>query len=69
MGHKSGSYGEIDYNGNHLSIDVDPNTLGAIALTSGHERVECYWDGNQWVCTSVGFAGTGQSQAQAPGAD
>jgi hypothetical protein len=70
MGHKSGTYGEINYSGNQLTIDIDPNnTLGGIALTSGQERVECYWDGNQWVCTSIGFAGASQSQAQAPGAD
>ena len=56
MGHKSGSYGEIDYNGNHLTIDANTQTIGGFALTSGHERVECYWDGNQWVCTSIGFA-------------
>jgi hypothetical protein len=69
MGHKHGTYGDVNYSGNQLTIDIDPNnTLGGIALTSGQERVECYWDGNQWVCTSIGFAGN-QAQAQAPGAD
>lgn len=67
MGHKSGSYGEINYNGNHLSIDVDPETLGAIALTTGHERVECYWDGNQWVCQSIGFATSAEPPAAQAG--
>ena len=61
---KSGSYGDITYDGTSLSIEIDPNnTLGAIALTSGHERVECYWDGNQWVCQSIGFSSPPPSEA------
>lgn len=68
MGQKSGTYGNVNYNGNHLTIDIDPNnTLGAIALTSGFERVECYWDGNQWVCQSIGFATSEQPPAAQAG--
>ena len=68
MGQKSGTYGNVNYNGNHLTIDIDPNnTLGAIALTSGQERVECYWDGNQWVCQAIGFATSSESPAAQAG--
>ena len=63
MGEKSGSFGHVTYDGNTLNIEIDPDSLGSIALNDGQGRVECYWDGNEWVCRVIGFGTSGQSQA------
>ena len=52
---KTGSFGSVTYGGTMLSIEINPNTLGGIALTSGEDRIECYFDGTQWVCNSIDF--------------
>ena len=62
MGEKIGSYGNVSYEGTTLNIEIDPNSLGSIAIMDGHSRLECFWDGNQWVCQSIGFAGSSSSQ-------
>jgi hypothetical protein len=62
---KTGGYGNITYGGNggkNLDVDANPNTLGELKMTSATgEEVQCFWDGVQWVCTSISFA---QGQAQ-----
>ncbi|PWT93299.1 MAG: hypothetical protein C5B55_04785 [Blastocatellia bacterium] len=66
MTEKSGSFGTVTYSGNSMNIEIDTDSLGSIALTSGEGRIECYWDGNEWVCQAVSFyTGTIQA-AQAP---
>jgi hypothetical protein len=67
MGQNVGSYGSVSYSENTLTIEIEPSTLGSIALTSANGRVECYWDGNQWVCNSVTFA-QADNQSQSPSA-
>ena len=64
MGEKSGSFGHVSYDGNSITIDIDPSSIGSLALTSGGGRIECYWDGNEWVCQAISFHG--QSQGEAP---
>lgn len=66
MGQRIGSFGSISYQGNTITIEVESETLGSLAITSPDTRVECYWDGSQWVCNSIGFSlsetpGQGQS--------
>jgi hypothetical protein len=62
---KNGGYGNITYGGNggkNLDVDANPNTLGELTMTSDTgDQVQCFWDGVQWVCTSISFA---QGQAQ-----
>jgi hypothetical protein len=55
MGQNVGSFGCVSYNSNSITIEIEPNTLGSLALTSGDGRIECYWDGTQWVCNFVTF--------------
>ena len=57
MGKESGDFGTITYNGNTLTIEIDSGSIGSVQLTSGTGRRECFWDGNQWVCTVVIFGG------------
>ena len=59
MGEKTGSFGTVTYEGETLNIDITPDTLGGIALTSGDDRIECYFDGTQWVCNTISFGSTG----------
>ena len=66
MGQKSGSFGQVSYEGNNITIEIDSNSIGSLALTSGGGRIECYWDGNEWVCQSVSF---GQSQSEQAAAE
>ncbi len=54
-GSESGTFGSISYEGNTINIVISDNSLGVIALTSGDGQIECFWDGNQWVCNSVTF--------------
>jgi hypothetical protein len=62
MGEKTGSFGSVTYDGDTLNIESNSNTLGGIALTSGEDRIECYFDGTQWVCNSINFGPTPSSQ-------
>jgi hypothetical protein len=62
MGEKTGSFGTVTYEGDTLNIESNSNTLGGIALTSGEDRIECYFDGTQWVCNSIDFAPAPSSQ-------
>lgn len=64
MGEKTGPFGSVCYEGNSINIDILPNTLGSLALTHSGGRIECYWDGNQWVCTSLTFDTQSQNQSQ-----
>jgi hypothetical protein len=57
-GNKTGSFGTVTYAGATLNIEINPHTLGGIALTSGDDRIECYFDGTQWVCNSIDFGPT-----------
>jgi len=68
MAEKYGTFGTVAYTGNNLNIEITPESLGSIALTARDGRIECYWDGNQWVCSSVTFTTSGESSAQAPAA-
>jgi hypothetical protein len=67
MPQHNGSFGSITYNNNDatITIEIDPAALGDLALTSADGRIECYWNGTEWVCNSILFAGSGQSQPQA----
>jgi len=62
MGEKIGTFGSVTYDGSEITIDIDPDCLGSLALTARDGRIECYWDGNQWVCQALTF-GSGESQA------
>ena len=55
MGQNNGTYGDVSYTGNSITIEIEPNTLGSVALTTSDARIECYWDGSQWVCNAVSF--------------
>ena len=48
----------ITYEGNKLTIEIGPNSLGDVAVTDGVERIECFWDGTQWVCNIITFGPT-----------
>ena len=50
---KQGSFGNIIYDGNKITIEAEPDALGDVALTTRDGRKECFWDGIQWVCNSV----------------
>lgn len=66
MGQSVGSFGSISSQGNTITIEIETETLGSLALTSRDSRIECYWDGNQWVCNSITFSQSqtsGQSQS------
>jgi hypothetical protein len=60
-GNKTGSFGTVEWDGTELIIHIDPHSLGGIALTSGADRIECYFDGTQWVCNSINFGPTPSS--------
>ena len=62
MGHDSGSFGTITYNGNTITIQAEPDTLGDISVTAAVGRIQCFWDGTQWVCNSILFS-QGESQS------
>jgi hypothetical protein len=65
MAEKSGTFGTVAYTDNNLNIEITPDTLGSIALTARDGRIECHWDGNQWVCSAVTFStSNGESQSQ-----
>jgi hypothetical protein len=49
----NGSFGSVSYQGNTLSIDIAPGSLGNIWLTSADAQIQCFWDGTQWVCNSI----------------
>jgi hypothetical protein len=59
-GSESGSFGSVSYDGNTLTIEIASDSLGGIALTSGLERIECFWDGTQWVCNGITFGANSQ---------
>lgn len=58
---ENGSFGSISYDGNTLTIEIAANSLGVIAVTDGHGRIECFWDGTQWVCNSITFGTQGSN--------
>ena len=64
MEEKTGPFGHVSYDGNSINIAIEPDSLGSLALTHSGGRIECYWDGNQWVCTSISFDTQSQSQSQ-----
>ena len=68
MPQHNGSFGNISYaqNDNTITIEIDPAALGDIALTSPSGRIECYWNGVEWVCNSITFAGASSGQSQSP---
>ena len=51
----NGSFGSVSHDGTTLTIDIDPNSMGGIALTSGDDMIKCFWDGTQWVCNDLTF--------------
>ena len=61
MGQTEGSFGSISYSANTITIEIESNTLGSLALTDSDGRIECYWDGTQWVCNRIIFNPSGQS--------
>jgi len=66
MGQHTGSFGTISYepNDNKITIEIDSSALGDLALVSPTGQIKCYWNGVEWVCNSVTFAGSGTGQAQ-----
>jgi hypothetical protein len=56
MGKNIGSFGSVVSEGNKITIEVDPGSLGDIAVTSAAGRIQCFWDGVQWVCNSIEFS-------------
>ena len=62
-GNKTGDFGTVEWDGNELKIHIDPDSLGGIALTSGGDRIECFWDGTQWVCNSIDFGANASSKS------
>lgn len=69
MPQDNGSFGSVTYDGNSINIEINPDALGSLALTASDGRIECYWDGVQWVCNSIGFASQSQGNAQAAKSD
>ena len=55
MPQHNGTFGTISYetNDNTIHIEIDPAALGDVALTSPTGRIECYWNGVEWVCNRV----------------
>jgi hypothetical protein len=66
MPQHNGSFGSISYNNNDttITIEIDPAALGDLALTSPDGRIECYWNGTEWVCNSILFASGNPNPAQ-----
>ena len=65
MGHNSGSIGNISYEGNKITVEAEPDSIGDVSITTPFGRVQCFWDGTQWVCNSIGFTQSGtESQSQ-----
>lgn len=60
MGQNAGSFGTIIYDGNKITIEAEPDSLGDVSITTAEGRIQCFWDGVQWVCNSIGFS-TSQS--------
>jgi hypothetical protein len=52
--------GNIRYEGNKITVEAEPDSIGDVSITTAVGRVQCFWDGSQWVCNSIGFS-TGQS--------
>ena len=62
--------GNITYDGNRITVEGEPNTLGDVSVTSANGRIQCFWDGTQWVCNAIGFsqsAPAAQTKAGAAG--
>jgi hypothetical protein len=65
----NGSIGNITYDGNSITVEGEPDSIGDVSVTTAFGRIQCFWDGVQWVCSSIGFgtsqsASAGQSQAK-----
>jgi hypothetical protein len=60
---KIGSFGSITSDGNTLTIEIEDNSLGNVSLTDGSGRMECFWDGTQWVCNDITFGETSSRSA------
>jgi hypothetical protein len=58
MPQNNGLFGAITTDGNKITIEVPSGTdlLGDVAVTSAVGRVQCFWDGTQWVCNSIEFS-------------
>jgi hypothetical protein len=67
MGEHTGEFGSIIYDGNKITVEAEPDTLGDVSITYAVGRIQCFWDGTQWVCNAIGFS-TSQGQGQAQGA-
>lgn len=46
----------ITVSGNKITVEAEPDTLGDVNVTAALGRMECFWDGTQWVCNAVGFS-------------
>jgi hypothetical protein len=61
----NGSFANIIYDGNKITLEAEPDSLGDVSVTATLGRIQCFWDGAQWVCNSILFSqGGGQSQNQ-----
>jgi hypothetical protein len=60
QGQNTGSIGNIRYDGNKITVEGEPDSIGDVSITTAFGRVQCFWDGVQWVCNSIGFS-TSQS--------
>lgn len=60
MPQNTGSLANIRYDGNKITVEAEPDSIGDVSITTALGRVQCFWDGTQWVCNSIGFL-TGQS--------
>ena len=58
---ESGSFGSVSYDGSTLTIEITSDALGGVQLTSGFDKIECFWDGTQWVCGVITFGTNPQS--------
>ena len=61
MDERTGDFGTISYDGNRITVEAEPDTIGDVSITYTAGRVQCFWDGTQWVCVGIGFVGS-QSQ-------
>lgn len=69
MPHNNGSIANIVHDGNKITVEAEPDSLGDVSVTAELGRMQCFWDGTQWVCNSIFFSQSGsqggyQSESQ-----
>ena len=56
MSLNDGSFANIIYEGNKITVEAEPDSLGDVSVTAELGRIQCFWDGTQWVCNSIFFS-------------